>query len=526
MKIFDLFRKTKIPALSGALQSLDSGMLPAMLYLEQFGNYTHGLTPAKLRRILEAADRGDITEQHQLFADMEDRCEHLAAEIGKRKRALLTLDWDIIPARKDDARAVALADKVRPVLEAMFGFEDLLMDMADGIGHGFAALELTWEYANGLHIPSVFTYRPQSWFQCLRADRNQLRLRDGTAEGAELWPYGWIIHTHKSKSGWLPRFGLFRTVAWAYLIRAYAQESSVQYTQIHGLPLRLGKYPAGSSEQDKRALMNALQHLGRDAAGIIPSGMEILFETPANATRDISGELSLRCEQGMSKAILGGTLTSQADGKTSTNALGSVHNEVRHDLLVSDAVQIANTLSRQLIAPLCLLNFGESDPRVLPYLRFDTREPEDIQVFADALPKLAPIMRISRAWAHDKLKIPEAENDDDVLGAPAKQLEQREKAAAVHTMNGAVVLASGRESSDSLPDPQVAVDALDADKALQQAAENLLLPLFKEIAEGLKPEELTGRLTALYPRMDENALAEVLARAFFVCEAWGRVHGK
>ena len=74
MKIFDLFRKTKIPALSGALQSLDSGMLPAMLYLEQFGNYTHGLTTTKLRRILEAADRGDITEQHQLFADMEDRC--------------------------------------------------------------------------------------------------------------------------------------------------------------------------------------------------------------------------------------------------------------------------------------------------------------------------------------------------------------------------------------------------------------------------------------------------------------------
>ncbi|SLM64493.1 Mu-like prophage FluMu protein gp29 [Dickeya aquatica] len=37
------------------------------------------------------------------------------------------------------------------------------------------------------------------------------------------------------------------------------------------------------------------------------------------------------------KVILGGTLTSQADGKTSTNALGNVHNEVRHDILVADA---------------------------------------------------------------------------------------------------------------------------------------------------------------------------------------------
>ncbi|MCY9814236.1 phage portal protein family protein [Aeromonas caviae] len=39
------------------------------------------------------------------------------------------------------------------------------------------------------------------------------------------------------------------------------------------------------------------------------------------------------CEHSMSKAILGGTLTSQADGKSSTNALGNVHNEVREEAL-------------------------------------------------------------------------------------------------------------------------------------------------------------------------------------------------
>lgn len=48
--------------------------------------------------------KGDILEQHLLFADMEDRCEHLAAEMGKRKRALLTLDWEILPGRANDAR--------------------------------------------------------------------------------------------------------------------------------------------------------------------------------------------------------------------------------------------------------------------------------------------------------------------------------------------------------------------------------------------------------------------------------------
>ena len=120
---------------------------------------------------------------------------------------------------------------------------------------------------------------------------------------------------------------------------------------------------------------------------------------------------------GMSKAILGGTLTSQSDGAASTNALGRVHDRVRRDLTISDAMQIASTLSRQLLAPLAVLNCGVSDPRLLPWFRFDTREAEDIATFAQALPALASVMKISARWAHDKLKIPEAENENDILGA-------------------------------------------------------------------------------------------------------------
>lgn len=187
--------------------------------------------------------------------------------------------------------------------------------------------------------------------------------------------------------------------------------------QVHGLPFRLGKYPPGSREEDRRALYNALRTLGQDAAGIIPQGMDILFETPASSSQDLAGALISRCELGMSKAILGGTLTSQSDGAASTNALGRVHDRVRRDLTISDAMQIASTLSRQLLAPLAVLNCGVSDPRLLPWFRFDTREAEDIATFAQALPALASVMKISARWAHDKLKIPEAENENDILGA-------------------------------------------------------------------------------------------------------------
>lgn len=517
-------------------QSRDSGMEAGLLYLEQLPDLTHGLTPNRLRRILRDADAGAISEQHALFADMEERCDHLAAEMGKRKRGLLTLEWDILPAVKDDARARDAARQVRAMVDALPSVDDIILDMADAIGHGFAALEIAWDYSDGWHVPKALTFRPQSWFVCPWRDRNVLHLRDGSAEGAELWPCGWIVHTHKSRSGWLPRAGLFRVLAWTYLIRAYAASSEVQYVQIHGLPLRLGKYPPGSTEADKTALLNALRCLGQDAAGIIPVGMEVLFESPSATTRDIPGELVSRCEQGMSKAILGGTLTSQADGKTSTNALGRVHEEVRRDILTSDARQIAATLTAQLIQPLALLNLGLTDRRLLPWWQFDTQDAADLGLYADALPKLAPYMRISRRYVHERLKLPEAVNDDDVFravpdgdDAPAAAgdgdgagASPEREAATAH----AAARFGGGDGSSIQAAAQNALDRADADAALTAAGESLLAPLMAELEAGLAPEELQARLGELYPQMNDAQLAEILARAMFVAEVWGRIHAR
>lgn len=510
---------------SGGVQTRDGDRAEATanLYWERWGNAVDGLTPARLRSILQAADDGDILRQHLLFADMEDRCDHLAAELSKRKRALLTLDWEILPGRAADAKAQRVADAVREQFDALANIEDLMLDMADGIGHGFAALEIQWGREGRTHLPQAFHFRPQAWFQTAPEDRNALRLRDGTAEGATLQPFGWVLHTHRSRSGWLPRAGLFRVLAWSYLIRAYALAANASYVEVHGLPFRLGKYPQGSNEEDKAALRRALQCLGRDASGIIPQGMDIIFQTPANSTHDHFGTLIARCEQGMSKAILGGTLTSQADGKTSTNALGAVHNEMRHELLTSDALQIAGTLTRQVLAPLAILNEGVADARLLPWFRFDTREAEDLATYADALPKLASVMRIPSGWAHEKLKIPQAEGEEDVLRVLAEVPSAPGKEAAA-TVLAALTTKDEAESGDAAYPDQTAIDAIDIpDATLQAAMEELLAPLMEELQGGMEPGELLARLGELHPQMESRKLEELLARALFVSEVWGRV---
>ncbi|MDR1946446.1 MAG: DUF935 domain-containing protein [Desulfovibrio sp.] len=522
----------------------------AGLETESFTNLTKGLTPKKLRGILDDADNGDIVQQHRLFSDVEDADEHIFTELSKRRRALLSLDWEILPAvtpdGKDRKKAEGYAEIVRALFDGIPDFEDTIFDMADAVGHGFSALEIEWGYDGKFHAPAALHFRPQHWFMLSREER-ELRLRGGAQEGEPLLPLGWIIHRHKSKSGWFARYGLFRVLMAAFLLKAYARNGFAEFLEIHGLPLRLGTYPISASEKEKKDLLNGLRALGRDAAGIIPDGMTVEFKEAVRASEKPFTAMIEHCERGMSKAVLGGTLTTQADGKTSTNALGNVHEEVRHDLLVSDAVQIAGTLSRQLLLPLAIINAGLDDPRLAPWFRFDASETEDLQKLADAIPKLVPVMRIPAAWAHEKTRIPMPEDDEEILkpaySAPEKSEDDpggdkagkdkpekdKDKAGAKFDAAGAVALGARPGMQPPGTDRQNAAQrdldaALDAvAPELQNLMETMLAPLMAEVRDGLPPDRLMARLAALYPALDADALQEHMARVIFVSELWGRV---
>lgn len=68
-----------------------------------------------------------------------------------------------------------------------------------------------------------------------------------------------------------------RVVSWMYLFKNYDIKDWVSFCEVFGMPLRLGKYDASASEDDKKQLMEAIISLGTDAAGIVPSSTMIEF---------------------------------------------------------------------------------------------------------------------------------------------------------------------------------------------------------------------------------------------------------
>lgn len=490
-------------------QQTDQDSRLAQLHKHFSSNPSSGLNPYKLANLMKAAEMGDLMAQSELAEDMEEKDAHVQSELAKRKMALLGKPWTIKPPRNASATEKRDCEMIQEFLEDAVWLDDAIFDMADATLKSFSNLELEWDFVEGHQLVTNYEHRDPSWFQVHPDHRNELRLRDGSHEGAQLNPFGWISHTAKAKSGYVSRRGLVRVLAWPFLFKNYSVRDLAEFLEIYGLPIRLGKYPSGANDREKATLLRAVMSIGHNAGGIIPAGMSIDFERAADGASDPFMAMISWCEKSQSKAILGGTLTSQADGKTSTNALGNVHNEVREEIRDFDLKRIAATLTRDLVYPLFALNGKSfSNQHRIPRFEFDLTEPEDVSGLAESIPKLVDIgMRIPQQWMHEKLQIPEPTENEAILQRPQAQ--------------PALATLTAKKSNPKAPDDV-------ADKQSQRLNEDsaslvdLMIKPVRELVESATSlQQLREDILDLQGEIPTDELAEVMAQAMAAAELAG-----
>lgn len=497
---------------------------------------TRGLTPSKLANILDQAENGDLLAQFDLFEDMEEKDGHIGSEMGKRRRAVL-VDWSIAPPDNASAAEQKAAEQLSELMDEIPDFEDILFDVTDAIGKGFACLEIEWGKSGKFWLPRTITHRPQSWFTSHRGYRQELRLRSNTTVdgivGEPLQPFGWITHVHKAKSGYLERTALMRQLVWPYLFKNYSVADLAEFLEIYGIPVRVGKYPPNASEREKMTLLRALVGIGHNAAGIIPQGMELDFLDAASGDPKAFELMITWCERTQSKVILGGTLTSGADGKSSTNALGNIHNEVRKDLRDGDIRQINSTISRDLVYPIAALNgLAPGGIRRCPVFRLNVGETEDMAAYADALPKLVGIgLQIPVQWAQEKLGIPQPEAGQPVLAVAQPTMPSAGLLAAATAQHvgqylghapwrGRIAAAAATQSQAQAPTTTAMQPQLAAN--VRPAAAGWVAQIRALVERASSLEEIRDGLVALLPDMTLDDYAAAMAEALAAAELAGR----
>lgn len=514
--------KAKTPALQQ--QQSQSEARVGYIQRELAEHPSRGLTPARLHSMLEAAEQGDLRAQHELFLDMEEKDAQISADLQKRILASAELEWQILPPENPTSQEQACADFCVEVFNSL-EVEDLIIDLGQGIGHGWVNLELPWHQQDGkwhIHQPIA---RPHSWFQLTQQNQNQLRLRDGSAEGTELWEMGWVQHLHKARSGYISRSGLHRVLAWPFLFQSYAIGDLAELLDIYGIPARLGYFPRNASDKEKATLLRAVTSLGHSAAGIIPEGMRIDFLNAADGKSDMFQAMINWCERAKSKAILGGTLASGTGEGTNTNALGNVHERGLQSLVRSDARQYAGSIRKYILQPLAMLNFGIVDVNRVPKFYLDTSEPADLVSFSQALPPLVKQgMKIPLWWAHEKTGIPLAKEEDDILMTPQQPNPY---------MDFGALKAATKTSSlkaEQMPTPvNQPLDAVIPQHLTTQAQQGIApattawIDQIRALAEQVESlEELQDKLLDVYPNLSLDEFAEALAEATTAAHLAGR----
>jgi SPP1 gp7 family putative phage head morphogenesis protein len=375
-----------------------------------------GLTPQRLARYLRQASDGYVVEQAELLGEMLDRDLHLVAVLNTRTMGVGQLPWRVVPGGRT-RRDQRIAEWVTDLIQGVEGWREALSDLLDGIYFGYSAAEIDWEVRGGQVRVRRLVGRPATWLVPQREDpmRWAIRTPEAPTRGEPLQPGAWVLHQPRAKCGLhAARRGLGRPLGWAYLFKNYTLKDWLIFAETYGCPIRVGKYDATTSQDDRAQLLAALRSLGADAAAMIPTHTDIEFVQAAStrSSVEVYEKLVTWADRAQSKAVLGQTLTTE-EGRRGTQALGNVHDNVRHDLLESDAAQLSDTLTRDLVRVAVRHQFGEQHR--YPRLVLDATPPEDRAAVAKMYVDLHGIgVALPRQHVHERFGIPLPEEGEEV----------------------------------------------------------------------------------------------------------------
>lgn len=370
-----------------------------------------GLTPERLGTIIRDASVGEARAYLTLAQEMEERYLHYASQLQTRRLAISSVEHTI----ESEGISAKIVEAVEDLLSDD-GFDTARHHLTDGIAKSYAVVEMLWEYERGRLRPVRYVDRDQRFFQFDRLTLRELRLAvDGVTEGQALTQAKYLRHMPEPRSGIAIRRGIALPAAWAYLIQQFTLQDWAAFSEVYGMPLRVGKYNASASGSDKRTLLKAVCSIANDAAAIIPAGMEIEFHEVSGANgAAVFGGLLDYVDKQISKLVVGQTMTSD-DGSSLGQA--KIHNEVRLDILRADCKQLAATINRDLIRPFVELNFGPQER--YPVLQLPVPDPEDVKALSDSLGILVPLgLKVKQSEIREKLGLSDPADDDELLSKP------------------------------------------------------------------------------------------------------------
>jgi phage gp29-like protein len=532
--------------------------------------------PEEVAKVFAGALNGDLTQQYELF-DMMEETARISKNLNQLKDAVLDLERLVQPWAAKGAKPTPEAERRARLVEEVLwhmrpniaadenDFDDTIYDLLDAKGKGISLLEIDWADENGERYMVETSTGIAAGPRCTRLvhpryygypsgsnlpDRLMLNAREiqraasmvmdsgpratdvlqETGSGwAELPPHKFLLGIKKSKSGHPIKGGLLRTLGFWWAAANFAGEWFVNYAQIFGMPIRWATFDTSMTPTDKGTLQKMLKFMGSSAWAMFPAGTTFELKEAQKAASD-NPQMSLLeffhtlCDI----VILGQTLTSDV-GDSGSRALGDVHQGVLNDVVCGLGNWAGKIITRQLIEPICLFNFGDlKDCPWLSMLPVDNEAPEKKATRFKTLVEAG--FRIPEQWAHEQVGVPVARANEAVIERQAQttSADQLDESSA----RGKAIHVHAKSSTDQLIDR--GLEELTGVQARWLAG---VKPIFQSLVAKAKDDTISDadfvtalakakdRIPELFDTMDARVLADWFERSMGAAVVNGAVRG-
>lgn len=392
------------------------------------------VTPQLVTSVLQRADLGYMDRLADLLDEIRETDAHLQSVLFKREAQVAGAEWEVRPGADGGPKGKAkrAADYCSDVLQSLGGFSAALAHLQSGVFHGRAVLEILWTRDGGRWVPAsleaihprriafaAHSWRPYLW------DASALDSPFNVFPGVALDSLNadapkFIIHLPRVRGGYPTREGLGRTVLWPAIFKRFAVRDALALAEMAGRLGRIGKYAAGgdpknpvrASPEDQDVLAQSLEAWSSAVSLVIPDTTSVEFKDPVTGNT-IHMPLVEWANGEISKATLGETLTTEA-GSRGARSLGQVHDDVRLMLARADGKAVAETLRRDLLAPMVRERFGDGVP--VPEVAFLVDPEESLNDAAERLVKLVGAgLKVSQPFVRNLFGIEDPKDGEELL---------------------------------------------------------------------------------------------------------------
>lgn len=282
------------------------------------------------------------------------RDTHAGAMLQKRKRALLSRDWEL-KAASASTLDIKAADFCREVISNL-PFDQICEDLLDATLKGFAVSEVVWKRDGQNIVPDQIVSHDQRRFAFDEGWNPRLLTWKNMRNGDELPQRKFIVHRFGVKGNNPYGLGLGSSLFWPVLFKREGITFWLHFLEKFASPTVIGFTPYGTLSPEQNKLLNELKNLRGRSAITAPIGTDIKY---LEATR--SGSVTYQdflsyWDKQISICVNGETLTTDI-GNSGSKAASETHADQLDMGADSDSDLLSGTLRGQLLTWLVDYNF-------------------------------------------------------------------------------------------------------------------------------------------------------------------------